>query len=108
MKFHRPVGDAEFQGNLLVAPALQQKQDDVLFAFAEWMVFRMHALDYKVNTRGKKTEDRGRWTEASLLEAIKTELQAGKSAKEIPAEYPNSDNLQLVSPTFLDRFQILP
>jgi 16S rRNA (cytidine1402-2'-O)-methyltransferase len=34
---------------------------------------------------GKKTEDRERWTENELLEAIKKELQAGKSAKEISA-----------------------
>jgi 16S rRNA (cytidine1402-2'-O)-methyltransferase len=35
---------------------------------------------------GKKTESRDRWTEKDLLAAIKKELQAGKSAKEISAE----------------------
>jgi len=35
---------------------------------------------------GNKTEDRGRWTEEELLKAIKKELKAGKSAKEISAE----------------------
>ena len=35
---------------------------------------------------GNKTEDRGRWTEEELLKAIKKELKAGKSAKEISTE----------------------
>ncbi|RJP47943.1 MAG: 16S rRNA (cytidine(1402)-2'-O)-methyltransferase [Anaerolineaceae bacterium] len=35
---------------------------------------------------GRKTEDRGRWTEDELLAAIKEELKHGKSAKEISVE----------------------
>lgn len=35
---------------------------------------------------GKKTESHERWTEKDLLAALKKELQAGKSAKEISAE----------------------
>ncbi len=35
---------------------------------------------------GKAEEDRGRWTEDELLKAIKKELKAGKSAKEISVE----------------------
>ena len=42
--------------------------------------------EFTLVIEGKKTEDRGRWTEEELLGAIKTELQAGKSAKEISAE----------------------
>ena len=42
--------------------------------------------EFTLVIEGKKTEDRGRWTEEELLEAIKKELQAGKSAKEISAE----------------------
>ena len=42
--------------------------------------------EFTLVIEGKKTEDRGRWTEEDLLEAIKKELQAGKSAKEISAE----------------------
>jgi 16S rRNA (cytidine1402-2'-O)-methyltransferase len=35
---------------------------------------------------GRKTEDRGRWTEDELLAAIEEELKRGKSAKEISSE----------------------
>ena len=42
--------------------------------------------EFTLVIEGKKTEDRGRWTEDELLQAIKKELQAGKSAKEISAE----------------------
>jgi 16S rRNA (cytidine1402-2'-O)-methyltransferase len=42
--------------------------------------------EFTLVIEGKKTEDRGRWTEEELLDAIKKELQAGKSAKEISAE----------------------
>lgn len=42
--------------------------------------------EFTLVIEGKKTEDRGRWTEEELLKAIKKELQAGKSAKEISAE----------------------
>ena len=42
--------------------------------------------EFTLVIEGKKTEDRGQWTEEELLEAIKKELQAGKSAKEISAE----------------------
>jgi 16S rRNA (cytidine1402-2'-O)-methyltransferase len=42
--------------------------------------------EFTLVIEGKKAEDRGRWTEEQLLEAIKRELQAGKSAKEISAE----------------------
>ena len=42
--------------------------------------------EFTLVIEGKKSEDRGRWTEEELLGAIKTELQAGKSAKEISAE----------------------
>ena len=41
---------------------------------------------HKSLIEGKKTEDRGRWTEDQLLQAVKKELLAGKSAKEISAE----------------------
>ena len=41
--------------------------------------------EFTLVIEGKKTEDRGRWTEEELLEAIKKELQAEKSAKEISA-----------------------
>jgi 16S rRNA (cytidine1402-2'-O)-methyltransferase len=41
--------------------------------------------EFTLVIEGKKTEDRGRWTEEELLEEIKKELQAGKSAKEISA-----------------------
>lgn len=42
--------------------------------------------EFTLVIEGKKTEDRGQWAEEELLEAIKKELQAGKSAKEISAE----------------------
>ena len=42
--------------------------------------------EFTLVIEGKKTEDRGRWTEEELLKAIKKELQVGKSAKEISAE----------------------
>jgi 16S rRNA (cytidine1402-2'-O)-methyltransferase len=42
--------------------------------------------EFTLVIEGKKTEDHGRWTEEELLEAIKKELQAGKSAKEISSE----------------------
>ncbi len=42
--------------------------------------------EFTLVIEGKKTEDRGRWTEDQLLQAVKEELQAGKSAKEISAE----------------------
>jgi 16S rRNA (cytidine1402-2'-O)-methyltransferase len=42
--------------------------------------------EFTLVIEGKKTEDRAQWTEQDLLEAIKKELQAGKSAKEISAE----------------------
>jgi len=41
--------------------------------------------EFTLVIEGKKTEDRGRWTEEELLEEIKKELQAEKSAKEISA-----------------------
>ncbi len=42
--------------------------------------------EFTLVIEGKQTEDRGRWTEEELLEAIKKELQAEKSAKEISAD----------------------
>jgi len=42
--------------------------------------------EFTLVIEGKKTEDRGRWTEDQLLQAVKKELLAGKSAKEISAE----------------------
>ena len=42
--------------------------------------------EFTLVIEGKKSEDRGRWTEEELQETIKKELQAGKSAKEISAE----------------------
>jgi 16S rRNA (cytidine1402-2'-O)-methyltransferase len=42
--------------------------------------------EFTLVIEGKKTEDHGRWTEEELLKAIKKELKAGKSAKEISAE----------------------
>ena len=42
--------------------------------------------EFTLVSEGKKSEDRGRWTEEELQETIKKELQAGKSAKEISAE----------------------
>lgn len=42
--------------------------------------------EFTLVIEGQKTEDRGRWTEEVLLEAIKRELKEGKSAKEISAE----------------------
>jgi 16S rRNA (cytidine1402-2'-O)-methyltransferase len=42
--------------------------------------------EFTLVIEGRKTEDRGRWTVEELLEVIKKELQAGKSAKEISAE----------------------
>jgi hypothetical protein len=35
---------------------------------------------------GKNADDQGRWTEEELLEAIKKELNAEKSVKEISSE----------------------
>jgi 16S rRNA (cytidine1402-2'-O)-methyltransferase len=46
--------------------------------------------EFTLVIEGKKSEDRGRWTEEELLDAIKKELQAGKSAKEISAELAES------------------
>jgi len=46
--------------------------------------------EFTLVIEGKKTEDRRQWTEEELLEAIKKELQAGKSAKEISAELAES------------------
>ena len=42
--------------------------------------------EFTLVIEGKKTEDRGRWTEDDLLKAIKKEMKAGKSAKEISSE----------------------
>ncbi len=42
--------------------------------------------EFTLVIEGKKTEDRRRWTEEELLEAIKQELRTGKSAKEISAK----------------------
>jgi 16S rRNA (cytidine1402-2'-O)-methyltransferase len=42
--------------------------------------------EYTLVIEGKKKEESGKWEEAGLVEAIKRELQAGKSAKEISAE----------------------
>jgi 16S rRNA (cytidine1402-2'-O)-methyltransferase len=42
--------------------------------------------EFTLVIEGKKKEERTLWTEAELTEAIKHELQAGKSAKEISAE----------------------
>lgn len=42
--------------------------------------------EFTLVIEGKKVEDRGRWTEEELLDAIKKELQAGKSAKEVSAQ----------------------
>ncbi len=42
--------------------------------------------EFTLVIEGKKTEDRGRWTEEELLEAIKKELKIDKSAKEISSE----------------------
>lgn len=42
--------------------------------------------EFTLVIEGKKTEDRRRWTEEELLDAIRRELQAGKPAKEISAE----------------------
>jgi 16S rRNA (cytidine1402-2'-O)-methyltransferase len=42
--------------------------------------------EFTLVIEGKKTEDHGQWTREELLEAIKKELQAEKSAKEISAE----------------------
>jgi 16S rRNA (cytidine1402-2'-O)-methyltransferase len=39
--------------------------------------------EFTLVIEGKKTEERGRWTEEELLEAIRRELQTGKPAKEI-------------------------
>jgi 16S rRNA (cytidine1402-2'-O)-methyltransferase len=39
--------------------------------------------EFTLVIEGKKTEERGRWTEEELSEAIRRELQAGKPAKEI-------------------------
>jgi len=42
--------------------------------------------EFTLVIEGKKKEERTLWTEAEITEAIKRELQAGKSAKEISAE----------------------
>ena len=42
--------------------------------------------EFTLVIEGKKKEESGRWTEEQLTEAIKKELQEGKSAKEISAE----------------------
>lgn len=42
--------------------------------------------EFTLVIEGQKTADRGRWTEEELLKAIKKELKAGKSAKEISTE----------------------
>jgi 16S rRNA (cytidine1402-2'-O)-methyltransferase len=42
--------------------------------------------EFTLVIEGKKIEDRRRWTEEELLEAIRKNLQAGKSAKETSAE----------------------
>jgi 16S rRNA (cytidine1402-2'-O)-methyltransferase len=42
--------------------------------------------EFTLVIEGKKTENRGRWTEKELLEAIKKELKKEKSAKEISSE----------------------
>ncbi len=42
--------------------------------------------EFTLVIEGRKTEDRGRWTEDELLKALKKEIKAGKSAKEISAE----------------------
>ena len=46
--------------------------------------------EFTLVIEGKKTEDRGQWTEEELLQAIKKELKVGKSAKEISAELAES------------------
>jgi 16S rRNA (cytidine1402-2'-O)-methyltransferase len=42
--------------------------------------------EFTLVIEGRKTEDRGQWTEEELIEVIKKELQVGKSAKEISVE----------------------
>ena len=42
--------------------------------------------EFTLVIEGKKKEESGKWTEDQLTEAIKKELQVGKSAKEISAE----------------------
>ncbi|HQX02027.1 MAG TPA: 16S rRNA (cytidine(1402)-2'-O)-methyltransferase, partial [Anaerolineales bacterium] len=42
--------------------------------------------EFTLVIEGQQTIDRGRWTEDELLKAIKNELKADKSAKEISAE----------------------
>ncbi len=42
--------------------------------------------EFTLVVEGPKTKDRGRWTEDELLKAIKKEMKAGKSAKEISAK----------------------
>ncbi len=42
--------------------------------------------EFTLVIEGKKSEDRLRWTEEEMVEAIKAALQGGKSAKEISAE----------------------
>lgn len=42
--------------------------------------------EFTLVVEGKKTEDGGRWTEEELLKAVKKELKADKSAKEISFE----------------------
>lgn len=46
--------------------------------------------EFTLVIEGKKTENRGRWTEEDLAEAIKAALQEGKSAKEISVELAES------------------
>ena len=42
--------------------------------------------EFTLVVEGKKKEERGMWAEADLLDAIRNELQAGKSAKELSSE----------------------
>ena len=46
--------------------------------------------EFTLVIEGRRTEDKGRWTEKDLLKAIKKELKAAKSAKEISAELAES------------------
>jgi len=49
--------------------------------------------EFTLVVEGKKKEERNLWTEIKLLKAIKKELKAGKSAKEISAELAESSGL---------------
>ena len=42
--------------------------------------------EFTLVIEGKKTEDRGQWTEEEMLKVIKKELKKDKSAKEISSE----------------------